>query len=513
MNSASLPIVLLVAGWLCQMLPGQTLPVISGVVNGGSFDSRLAPGLLADVFGSNLGTDTSVSVTVDGKQAKVTLAIPTQLVIEIPVDAAVGPASIRVGNSSPFSITLLPYAPGLLSQSGSGMGLVAAAHAQSGDVVDIFNPAIPGESLALYAVGLGPTNPVVPTGTPAPVNPPVPTVTQPAITVAGLAAAIQFSGAAPAQIGLYQVIFTLASGVPGGNQPIALGIGSATSQTLTLPVAGLPSPPTIGAVVNGASFAANAPVAPGSFASVFGSSFGSINQLTGFPATNFAGVSVTFNGIGAPLFHLIASAGQINLVVPSELPETGTVSVAVTTQAGTSASFTLSMTAAAPGMFVIPSSWNPQRRTAAVLFANTAWRAMPDALAQELNLPGNCHSGGVSTAAICGEPARPGDFIQIYLTGLGRATPNGDPAGTPLPTGTVAPADGKTAYLTVSQPNVAIGGLPAQVSFSGLAPGFAGLYQVNVQIPAGVPTGDGVPLNVTMPNGQADGSTTIAIRP
>lgn len=513
MKSAGAAIVLLLAGALGWTLQGQSLPVISGVFNGGSFDSRLAPGLLADVFGNNLGTDTSIAVTVGGKQAKVTLAIPTQLVIEIPVDAPVGPTTIRVGNSSPFNITLLQYAPGLLSQSGTGMGLVMAAHAQSSDVVDIFNPATPGESLALYAVGLGPTNPIVSTGTPAPVSPPVPTVAQPTITVAGQSAGIQFSGAAPAQIGLYQVLFTLPAGVPAGNQPIALGIGGTISQTLTLPVASRPSPPAIGAVVNGASFAADAPLAPGSFASVFGSSFGSIDQLAGFPATNFSGVSVTFNGIRAPLFHLIASAGQINLLAPSELPESGTVAVVVTTQAGTSASFTLSMASAAPGIFVIPSSLNPKRRTAAVLFANTAWRVLPDALAQELNLPGNCRSGGISTAAICGEPAKPGDFIQIYMTGLGRATPNGDPAGIPLPTGTVAPADGKTVYLTLSQPGVAIGGVPAQVSFSGLAPGFAGLYQVNVQIPAGAPAGDDVPLNVTMPNGQADSSTTIAIGP
>jgi uncharacterized protein (TIGR03437 family) len=513
MKSAGFAIVLLLAGAPGQVLQGQSLPVISGVFNGGSFDGRLAPGLLADVFGSNLGTDTSVAVTVGDKQATVLLALSRQLIIEIPVDAPVGPTTIRVANSSPFGVTLLPYAPGMLSQSGTGMGLVAAAHAQSSDVVDTFNPAVPGESLALYAVGLGPTNPVVPTGTPAPVSPPIPTVAQPDVTVGGQAAAIQFSGAAPAQIGLYQVIFTLAVGVPAGNQPIVLGIGGAVSQTLMLPVAGSSNPPTIGAVVNGASFAANAPLSPGSFASVFGSSFGSIDQVTGFPATGFAGVSVTFNGIGAPLIHLIASAGQIDLVVPSELPESGTVAVAVTTPAGTSASFTLSMAAAAPGIFAIPSSLNPKRRTAAMQFANTAWGVMPDALARELNLPGNCHAGGISTAAPCGEPAKPGDFIQIYMTGLGKATPNGDAAGTPLPTGTVAPADGKKVYLTVSQPAVAIGGVPAPVSFSGLAPGFAGLYQVNVQIPAGAPAGDDVPLTVTMPNGQADSSTTIAIRP
>ena len=62
------------------------------------------------------------------------------------------------------------------------------------------------------------------------------------------------------------------------------------------------------------------------------------------------------------LLHVIASAGQINLMVPSELPETGTVAVVVTTSAGASASFTVSMASAAPGVFFIPSAAHPERR-------------------------------------------------------------------------------------------------------------------------------------------------------
>jgi uncharacterized protein (TIGR03437 family) len=277
-------------------------------------------------------------------------------------------------------------------------------------------------------------------------------------------------------------------------------------------VQGLPPLPTITSVVNGASFAASAPLAPGSFASVFGANFGGVNQLTGFPARDFNGVSVTFNGVKAPLVNLLGSSGQINMVTPSELPETGTVPVAVTTPNGVSTNFTLTMASAAPGVYVTPSMLNPSRRTATVLFANTGWRVMPDALAQELKIPGNCLASGIDSATLCGEPARIGDFIQIYVTGLGKATPNGDPAGTPLPTGSAAPADGNTVYQTVASPSVTIGGVPVSVSFSGLAPGFAGLYQVNVQVPAGAATGDDVPISVAMPNGQADATATMAIR-
>jgi uncharacterized protein (TIGR03437 family) len=494
-------------------LHSQSVPTIASAVNGGAFDNRLAPGSLADVFGSDLGTDTAIAVTVGGKPAKVTLAIPTQLVIQIPVDAPPGPAAIRVGNSAAFNITLSQYAPGLLSRGGTGTGLVQAVHTQTGDAVDTFNPAAPGESLSLYAVGLGATSPVVPTGSPAPVTPAVPTVAAPSLTVGGISASIQFAGVAPAQTGLYQVRFTLPLNVPGGNQPMVLSIGGADSQMLTLPMLGLPPAVTIVSVVNGASFAANAPLAPGSFASVFGANFGAVNQLTGFPARDLNGVSVAFNGIKAPLVHLLGPAGQINLVVPAELPESGTVSVAVTTSNGSSANFTLTMASAAPGVFAIQSSLSPKRRTADVLFANTSWRVMPDALAQELKIPGNCHASGISVTTLCGEPARIGDFIQIYVTGLGKATPNGDPAGTPLPTGAAAPTDGKNVYQTVAVPSVTIGGVPISPSFSGLAPGFAGLYQVNAQVPAGAATGDDVPFSVAMPNGGADASATIAIRP
>ena len=269
--------------------------------------------------------------------------------------------------------------------------------------------------------------------------------------------------------------------------------------------------PRIGAILNGASFAVGAPIAPGSFASVFGSGFGSRDQLSGFPATSFNGVSVTFNGIQAPLFHLIGSQGQINLLVPTSLPETGNTTVVVTAPDATSPTFTLPMSPAAPGVFTIPSAANPKRHTAIALFAGTAWRVMPDALARELGIPGNCLDS-VDPAIICGEPARPGDAIQLYVTGLGKATPNGIAEGVPLATGAVAPADGNPLYITVLQPQVTFGGIPAQVLFSGVAPGFAGLYQINVRIPESAPSGDDVPFQITMPNGQVDASTSIAIR-
>ena len=102
-------------------------------------------------------------------------------------------------------------------------------------------------------------------------------------------------------------------------------------------------------------------------------------------------------------------------------------------------------------------------------------------------------------------------MITLYATGLGIATPNGDPAGQVLPTGQVAPADGSTTYSSVATPVVTIGGAPAAVSSSAISPGFAGLYQFNVQIPASAPTGDDVPITLSV-SGSSTDTATIAIQ-
>jgi len=159
------------------------------------------------------------------------------------------------------------------------------------------------------------------------------------------------------------------------------------------------------------------------------------------------------------------------------------------------------------GIFRIQDPSKPSRENGAVLFTNTAWKVMPLSMAKALGLP-DCST--VTTASICGKPAKIGDQIEIYLTGLGKATPNGDPNGAVLPTGSLAPTDGSVLYKTVETPVVKIGGVQATVSFSGIAPGNAGQYQINVQVPDGVKPSDDVTLEITMPDGSTD-TVTIAI--
>jgi uncharacterized protein (TIGR03437 family) len=368
-------------------------------------------------------------------------------------------------------------------------------------------PALPGENISLQATGLGGTDPLVGTGVQAPSNPAAKTVTTPQLTLAGQAVPVDISILTPGTVGYYSVYFTVPAGLAEGTYQVRLSIGGEQSNIVTLPV-GRPLP-AITSIVNGASFGSSGTAAPNSFVSIFGVNFGSKDKLEGFPATEFEGVSVTFNGILAPLFHLIASANQINLVTPSELPESGNVTVQVKTPLGTSPNFTLKMAPATPGIFLIRDPANATKRNVAALFANTAWRVMPQSLARGFGWPDNCSA--LSAAAVCGQPAGPGDNIQMYVTGLGRATPGGASGGTVLPTGQVAPASGSPLYLTVQNPTITVGDVPAQLQFSGLAPGYAGLYQINFQVPPGAPAGDDVPVKITMPGGASD-SATLAIR-
>jgi uncharacterized protein (TIGR03437 family) len=76
-----------------------------------------------------------------------------------------------------------------------------------------------------------------------------------------------------------------------------------------------------------------------------------------------------------------------------------------------------------------------------------------------------------------------------------------------LPSG--FPATGKL-YLTAVNPTVTIGGVNAEIGFSGLAPGFVGLWQLNVKIPDNAPTGNAMPLVISLGD-KTSSATTVAV--
>jgi uncharacterized protein (TIGR03437 family) len=107
-------------------------------------------------------------------------------------------------------------------------------------------------------------------------------------------------------------------------------------------------------------------------------------------------------------------------------------------------------------------------------------------------------SDGV-TLAQPGTPAAIGETIVIYCTGLGAVTP-AVTEGQPAP-----------AATTVNPATVSIGGQAAQVQYSGLAPGYAGLYQVNAVVPSGITTGDAVPVTITVAGQTSQAGVTISV--
>ena len=263
-------------------------------------------------------------------------------------------------------------------------------------------------------------------------------------------------------------------------------------------VVGAPAP-VIDNVVNGASFGLDGLGSVGAIFTIFGSNFGSASDTSLFPATAFNGVSVTFDGVPVPMFALVP--GQINFLSPTDLSGAGMVEVRVTSAAGASNAFMLDMRSATPGMFTLADPAMPNRVMAIATFPNTKWLVMPTSTAGAFGLPTDCAANQVNPLSLCGEPAAAGDVLTLWVTGLGLATADGSPSGDPLPTGEVAPADGNPIYFTTDKPQVTIGGVPAQVLFSGLAPVFAGLFQINIRIPSGVQIGDDVVIELSTQNG------------
>lgn len=300
-----------------------------------------------------------------------------------------------------------------------------------------------------------------------------------------------------------------ANGTPGGPYDVIATVPGATAPAIfSLTNASLPTAPVISAVENSATGQLASPsygVAPNSFISIYSSNIGTVSNPSLFPATDFQGLQVLFNGTPVPLYAVTPSASQINVVAPSELPSSGTATINVQNSSGVSKDITLTLAQDSVGVFRIPDSSHPNN--GAVVLDGTTWLVMPASTAALYNFQ---PCTGMPVIAVCAQPAKPGDNIAIYFTGGGLATPNGNPSGSPVPTGSLSPLSGNPLYQTVETPTITIGGLSAPVQFSGIAPGTAAEYQLNTQIPLGVQPGGSVPVVVTFAH--SSDTVTIAVQ-
>ena len=233
-------------------------------------------------------------------------------------------------------------------------------------------------------------------------------------------------------------------------------------------------------LVNAASFTAGTAIAPGMIASIFGGGLAlDTESAPGQPLPNILGGTTVFlNGLRAPVFF--ASPGQLNVQIPWDLPSGRQASLTVRIGPHISNPVLVPVSGFSPGLFTTGSTGAGQ---GAILISGTGSLAAP---------------AGVSPSS---RPVRKGEFLEIFANGLGRVTDA-------PPSGEAAVADPLSE--TTATPEVSIGGVPANVLFAGLAPGFIGLYQVNVQAPAGAPSGDAVGVSLRI-GGAESNLVTIAI--
>jgi uncharacterized protein (TIGR03437 family) len=207
--------------------------------------------------------------------------------------------------------------------------------------------------------------------------------------------------------------------------------------------------PAVGAVVNAGSFAPG-PIAPGEILTIFGSGFN-------------ADAKVAFGGMAGMVIY--ASTEQINVVAPYEIAGQASTSMTVDIDGTSTAPQTLSVAAAAPGIFIV--------------------------LNQDY------------TANSAARPAVAGSVLVLYATGEGQTKPAG--------------VDGKVANGTAASlpkpllpVSATVGGKAAQLLYAGAAPGYiAGLMQINLRLPPGIASG---PSPLVLSIGGFATTVTVTIR-
>ena len=248
-----------------------------------------------------------------------------------------------------------------------------------------------------------------------------------------------------------------------------------TSMQLT-PLAAAAPTVTSGNIVSSATGAAGT-IPANSWVTIYGTNLCAISRgwldsdfMNGGMPYSVEGVSVILNVNNTPRVAYVGyvSPTQVNFLMPSNAGA-GSTTVQVKNLAGTSAPVTITVAAGAPQLFTADGK--------SVL---------------------GSHAGG----ALLGkgsQAAAPGETITLYGTGLGATTPAQIPGVVPT-----------TASPLATLPQVTIGGTAATVSFAGVVPGTAGVYQINVQVPSGAANGD-LPVVVQADNGTA-ATTTLTVQ-
>lgn len=221
--------------------------------------------------------------------------------------------------------------------------------------------------------------------------------------------------------------------------------------------AGLPLAPAIGALLNSASWQAG-PAAPNTILTFFDNGVAGSQPLR-----------VSIGGQNAEILY--GGRTQLNFVVPPNAVPAAIASLEISSGGDILLATPLQIADASPALFTVNQSGTGQ---ASVLNQDYTY------------------NGAVTPA----KPAARGSIIAAYGTGFGVANPIAQDGLSTLAAGVSA----------------TIGGLAAEVTFAGLAPGYTpGLQQINIRIPADCPAGAAVPLRLEIGGHSTQLGTTIAV--
>jgi len=260
-----------------------------------------------------------------------------------------------------------------------------------------------------------------------------------------------------------------------------------TSQILNQVLSGASSgPPAIqkDGLVTANQFGKFTSIAPGTWIEIYGSNLAA--NTRSWAGADFHGVNapVSLDGTsltigGQPAFIDYISPGQVNAQVPSNVAP-GSQQVIVTTAAGTSTAYSVTVNQRQPGLLAPGSFAVGGKQYVAALFPDRAYVLPPGAV-----------------SGINSRRAKPGDIISVYGIGFGTVTPD-------IPAGQIVQ---QRNTLSASM-QVSFGDTSAELRYSGLAPQYIGLYQFNVVVPH-VAASDAVPLTFTL--GGVSGTQTLYI--
>jgi len=193
--------------------------------------------------------------------------------------------------------------------------------------------------------------------------------------------------------------------------------------------------------------------------------------------TTFKNTFVQVGDYQAPFYFL--SSAQINVQIPIDVAASQQVPILISVNDALTLPITLDIIPNAPGVLsAFDGPTPPSTQNGAHI------------VAQHLN----------GSAVTSGSPGKSGEYLVMYLTGLGATKPS-------VPSGTAASAN-PLAYVTAA-PTVTVDSHSSKIYFAGLAPTFVGLYQIDFQVPPGAKSGEDVVTVIQ--NGVAANSTLLPV--